>query len=51
MCGLNLTYGTTWSMSFNYALEEWWQDVYQELWDEAKCELLDSGDYYEEKED
>ena len=36
---------------FNYALEEWWQDIYQELWDEAKCELLDSGDYYEEKED
>ena len=36
---------------FNYALEEWWQDVYQELWDEAKCELLDSGDYYEEKKD
>ena len=36
---------------FNHALEEWWQDVYQELWDEAKDELLDSGDYYEEKED
>ena len=36
---------------FNHALEEWWQDVYQELFDEAKDELLDSGDYYEEKED
>ena len=36
---------------FNYELEQWWQDVYQELWDEAKGELLDSGDYYEEKED
>ena len=36
---------------FNHALEEWWQDVYQELWDEAKDELLDSGDYVEEKSD
>ena len=36
---------------FNHALEEWWQDVYQELWDEAKDELLDSGDYLEEKSD
>ena len=34
---------------FNHALEEWWQDVYQELFDEKKDELLDSGDYYEEK--
>jgi hypothetical protein len=36
---------------FNYELEQWWQDVYQELWDEAEGELLDSGDYYKEKED
>ena len=36
---------------FNHALEEWWQDVYQELFDEAKDELLDSGDYVEEKSD
>ena len=36
---------------FNYELEQWWQDVYQELFDERKEELLDSGDYYEEKED
>ena len=36
---------------FNHRLQEWWQDVYEELWDEAKDELLDSGDYYEEKED
>ena len=36
---------------FNHALEDWWQDVYQELWDEAKDELLDSGDYLEEKSD
>ena len=36
---------------FNYELEQWWQDVYDELYDEKKNELLDSGDYYEEKED
>ena len=36
---------------FNYELEAWWQDVYEELFDEKKEELLDSGDYYEEKED
>ena len=36
---------------FNHALEQWWQDVYEELWDEAKDELLDSGDYVEEKSD
>ena len=31
--------------------EQWWQDVYEELFDQKKEELLDSGDYYEEKED
>jgi hypothetical protein len=36
---------------FNHALEEWWQDVYEDLSDEKKDELLDSGDYYEEKKD
>ena len=36
---------------FNAELEQWWQDVYEELFDEKKEELLDSGDYYEEKED
>ena len=36
---------------FNAAAEEWWQDVYEELFDEKKEELLDSEDYYEEKED
>jgi hypothetical protein len=36
---------------FNAELEQWWQDVYEELSDEKKEELLDSGDYYEEKED
>ena len=36
---------------FNHRLEEWWQDVYDELYNEKKDELIDSGDYYEEKED
>ena len=36
---------------FNYRLGEWWQDIYEEFWDQYKDELLDSGDYYEEKED
>ena len=36
---------------FNAATEQWWQDVYEELFDEKKEELLDSGDYYSEKED
>tara|TARA_A100001234_G_scaffold127666_1_gene112058 strand:- start:690 stop:1151 length:462 start_codon:yes stop_codon:yes gene_type:complete len=36
---------------FNYELEQWWQDIYDDLYDEKKEELLDSGEYYEEKED
>ena len=37
---------------FNYELEQWWQDIYDELRDEKKEELLDSEEYYyEEKED
>ena len=36
---------------FNYELEQWWTDIYQEYWDQYKEELLDSGEYYEEKED
>ena len=36
---------------FNYRLGEWWQDIYQEFWDQYEEELLDSGDYYYEKED
>ena len=36
---------------FNYELELWGADVYQELWGEKEEELLDSGDYYLEKED
>ena len=34
---------------FNYELEQWWTDVYMEYFDQMKTELLDSGDYYEEK--
>ena len=36
---------------FNYELELWWADVYQELWVEKEEELLDSEDYYSEKQD
>ena len=36
---------------FNYELEQWWQDIYEEFWDQYEEELLDSGDYYYEKED
>ena len=35
---------------FNYRLEEWWQEVYDELFNDKKDELLDSGYYYEEEE-
>ena len=34
---------------FNYEIEQWWTDVYMELFDQMKEELLGSGDYYEEK--
>ena len=34
---------------FNYELEQWWTDVYDELFNQKKDELLDSGNYYEEK--
>ena len=30
---------------FNHRLEEWWQDIYQEFWDQYEEELLDSGEY------
>ena len=33
---------------FNYELEQWWRDVYEELYDEKKEELLDTEEYYEE---
>ena len=34
---------------FNYELEQWWRDVYDELFDEKKQELLDTEDYYYEE--
>jgi len=33
---------------FNYELEQWWADIYQEYWDQYKEELLDTEEYYEE---
>ena len=30
---------------FNHRLEEWWQDIYEEFWEQYKEELLDSGEY------
>ena len=35
---------------FNHRLEEWWQDVYEELYDEKRDELIDSGEYEPEKD-
>ena len=34
---------------FNHELEQWWTDVYEDKFNDKKDELLDSGDYYEEK--
>ena len=33
---------------FNHELEQWWSDVYEDLSNDKKDELLDSDDYYEE---
>ena len=30
---------------FNAELEQWWQDIYEDLFEEAKDELLDTGEY------
>ncbi len=30
---------------FNYRLAEWWQEIYEDLFEEAKDELLDTGEY------
>ena len=35
---------------FNHELEQWWSDVYDDLFNDKKDELLDSGDYYEDEE-
>ena len=31
---------------FNYELQRWWEDIYTDMMEEKKAELLDSGDYY-----
>ena len=36
---------------FNHELEQWWTDIYEDLFNDKKDELLDSGDYYEDEED
>ena len=35
---------------FNHELEQWWQDVYEDKFNDKKDELLDSGDYYEDED-
>ena len=35
---------------FNYELEQWWTDIYEDKFNDKKDELLDSEEYYEEKE-
>ena len=34
---------------FNYELTNWWVDIYEEFFDQYKEELLESEDYYEDK--
>jgi hypothetical protein len=36
---------------FNHELEQWWTDIYEDLFNDKKDELLDSGDYYEDEEE
>ena len=35
---------------FNHALGQWWSDIYDDKFNDKKDELLDSDDYYEDKE-
>tara|TARA_Y100000114_G_scaffold150132_1_gene165284 strand:+ start:36 stop:647 length:612 start_codon:yes stop_codon:yes gene_type:complete len=35
---------------FNYELENWWPEVYEELFDQKREELLDTGEYKLEEE-
>ena len=35
---------------FNNELEQWWQDIYEEKFNDKKDELIDSGDYYEDED-
>ena len=34
---------------FNHELEQWWQDIYEDKFNDKKDELIDSGDYYEKE--
>ena len=36
---------------FNYNLEAWWPDIYEEKFNDKKDELLDSGEYTENEHD
>ena len=36
---------------FNHELEQWWQDIYEDKFNDKKDELLDSEEYYEENEE
>ena len=36
---------------FNHELEAWWTDIYEDKFNDKKDELLDSGDYYEDKDE
>ena len=36
---------------FNHELEQWWQDIHEEKFNDKKDELLDSDDYYEDEEE
>jgi hypothetical protein len=36
---------------FNYNLEAWWPDIYEEMFKDKKDELLDSGEYTENEHD
>jgi hypothetical protein len=35
---------------FNHELEQWWTDVYEDLFNDKKDELLDSEEYYEQED-
>ncbi len=35
---------------FNYNLEAWWQDIYDDMMEEKKDELIDSGEYEPEED-
>ena len=53
-CDSKLGFSDKWSdieYEFNDELGAWWSDVWDELFDQKKEELLDTGEYKLEKED